>query len=55
MGYNYLQKYENGVDTNQFERYLNNITSNFRTVGQVLSTIGGFGILLSGYAYYKDL
>lgn len=55
MGYNYLQKYENGVDSNQLERYLNNTTSNFRAVGQVLSTIGGSGILLCGYAYYKDL
>lgn len=55
MRYNYLQKYENGVSTNELERYSDNITSNFRTTGQVLSTVGGFGILLCGYVYYKEL
>jgi hypothetical protein len=55
MGYNYMQKYENGIASTQLERYLNNITSNIRSAGQVLSTIGGFGILLCGYTYYKEL
>lgn len=55
MRNNYLQKYENGVSSNQLERYQNESTSNFRTVGQVLSTVGGFGILICGYAYYKEL
>ena len=55
MGYNYLQKYEDGVSSNIFEKYSNDITSNFRTAGQVLSTVGGFGILLCGYAYYNEL
>ncbi|WP_313347171.1 hypothetical protein [Sedimentibacter sp.] len=55
MQYNYLQKYENAVPSNQLERYLNDITSNFRTAGQVISTLGGFGILLCGYAHYKEL
>lgn len=55
MGYSYLQKYDNGVSSNTFEKYLNDITSNFRTAGQVLSTVGGFGILICGYAYYNEL
>lgn len=55
MRYTYLEKYENGVPSNQVERYLNDTTSNFRTAGQVLSTIGGFGLVLCGYAYYKEL
>lgn len=55
MRYDYLKKYKNGVPSDQLEIYSNDITSNFRIAGQVISTLGGFGILLCGYAYYKDL
>lgn len=44
-----------GMDTAQYARIVESTTSNFRTVGLVLSLIGGFGVLISGYAFYKEL
>lgn len=49
--------HENGgsIDTRVYERIINSNTSNFQTAGLVLSLVGGFGVLLSGYALYKEL
>ncbi len=44
-----------GMDTSQYLRIVETTTSNFRTTGLILSLIGGFGFLISGYALYKEL
>jgi len=43
------------IDTGKYERIIQSNTSNFRTVGLVLSAFGGMGILLSGHSLYKEL
>ena len=43
------------MDTSQYERIIDTNTSNFRTVGLILSLAGGFGFLLSGFALYNEL
>lgn len=43
------------MDTTKYERIIESTTSNFRTTGLILSLIGGFGVLISGYALYKEL
>lgn len=47
----------NGVsmDTSQYTRIIETTTSNFRTTGLILSLIGGFWFLISGYELYKEL
>lgn len=55
MGHNAIQRRGGSMDTSQYERIIDTNTSNFRTVGLVLSLVGGFGLLLSGYALYNEL
>lgn len=43
------------MDISQYERIIESTTSNFRTTGLILSLVGGFGFLISGYAIYKEL
>jgi|GEM_PF-884567 hypothetical protein len=43
------------MDTSSFQRIINTTTTNFQIVGTILSLIGGFGVLISGYALYKEL
>ena len=43
------------MDTSQYIRIIETTTSNFRTTGLILSLIGGFGFLISGYELYKEL
>lgn len=43
------------MDTSQYERIIEATTSNLRTVGIILSLIGGTGFLISGYTLYKEL
>ena len=43
------------MDTSEYIRIIETTTSNFRTTGLILSLIGGFGFLISGYALYKEL
>lgn len=42
------------MDTQRFYMIIEAYTSSFRTVGVVLSLIGGLGTLLSGYVLYKE-
>lgn len=43
------------MDTSQYHRIIDTNSSNFQTVGMVLSLVGGFGLLLSCFALYKEL
>jgi len=43
------------MDTSQYERIVNITSENYRTGGLVLALVGGFGALLSGYAFYKEI
>ncbi|MDP4089944.1 MAG: hypothetical protein Q8930_11825 [Bacillota bacterium] len=54
-GDNAMQRNGGVMDTSQYERIINTNTSNYQIIGGVLSLMGGFGILLSGYALYKEL
>lgn len=40
------------MDTIDYERVYATATTNVRTAGSILALVGGFGLLLSGYAYY---
>lgn len=41
-------------DTKWMDRIINTNTANFQIGGAILSLVGGFGVLLSGYALYKE-
>lgn len=43
------------MDTSQYHRIIDTNSSTFQTAGLVLSLVGGFGLLLSGFALYKEL
>lgn len=43
------------MGTSQYERIIESTTSNFKITGVILSCVGGFGILISGYALYREL
>jgi hypothetical protein len=55
MGHNAIQSNGGVMDTNKYERIIDTNTSNFQTVGLILSLVGGFGLLLSGFALYNEL
>jgi hypothetical protein len=55
IGSNAIQRNGGSMDTSQYERIIDTNTSNFRTVGLILSLVGGFGMLLSGFALYNEL
>lgn len=55
MGSNAIQRNGGSMDTSQYERIIDTNTSNFQTVGLILSFVGGFGFLLSGFALYNEL
>lgn len=55
MGYNAIQRSGGSMDTSQYERIIDTNTSNFKTVGLILSLVGGLGFLLSGFALYNEL
>lgn len=55
MGDNAIQSNGGSMDTNRYERIIDANASNFRTAGLVISIVGGIGLLLSGYALYKEL
>lgn len=55
MGSDAINARGGSMDTSSYERIIDTNTSNYRTVGLVLSLVGGFGTLLSGYALYKEL
>jgi hypothetical protein len=43
------------VDTNQFEQVIQGTIRSHQIGGFVLSFVGGFGVILSGYALYKEM
>ncbi len=47
---------ENGgsMDTSQYERIIDHTTTSYLTGGFAIALVGGFGLLLSGYALYRD-
>ena len=55
MGSNAIQRNGGSMATSQYERIIDTNTSNFRTVGLILSLVGGGGFLLSGFALYNEL
>ena len=55
IGSNAIQRNGGSMDTSQYERIIDTNTSNFRTVGLILSLVGGVGFLLSGFALYNEL
>lgn len=48
---------ENGgvMNTNEYNRIIEDSTIAYRTGGLVISLVGGFGVLLSGYALYNEI
>lgn len=47
---------ENGgsMDTSQYERIIDHTTVSYQAGGFAIALVGGFGMLLGGYALYKD-
>lgn len=43
------------MDGQQYNNVIVSTTENYRTGGMVISLVGGFGVLLSGYGLYKEL
>ena len=43
------------IDTNQYERIISSTITSYQMGGLVLSLTGGFGLLVSGYAIYKEI
>ena len=43
------------MNTSSYERIVDTTTTNFQIGGGILSMIGGFGLLLSGYIIYKEI
>jgi len=55
IGDNAIRRNGGSMDTSRYERIIDANTLNFRTVGLVVSLVGGIGMLLSGYALYKEI
>lgn len=55
MGDSAMKRNGGIIDSVTYERILDNNTSNFRIAGFALSLFGGAGIIVSGYALYKEL
>jgi len=54
-GNRFVRRMGGSVDTNQFERVVEGAIRSNQMGGFVLSFVGGFGVLLSGHALYKEL
>lgn len=48
---------ENGgvMNTNEYDRIIEDSTTSYRTGGLVISLVGGFGVLISGYSLYSEI
>ena len=55
LGYNAIQSNGGSMETSAYERIIAANTDNFRMGGLVISLVGGFGALLSGYALYTEM
>lgn len=45
----------NGGDPEVYYSVINNVAANCRSAGVLISSIGGAGILLSGYVIYREV
>lgn len=55
FGQNAMQANGGMMDIPEYERIITVNTENFRMGGLVISLVGGFGSLLSGYALYTGI
>jgi len=53
-GTNAIWKRGGSIDTWEYQQIIESTTSAYRTGGLVISLVGGFGMLLSGYALFKE-
>ena len=49
-----LQENGGSMDTSQYERIIDHTTVSYQAGGFAIALVGGFGLLLGGYALYKD-
>ena len=54
-GHNAMQANGGSMDTQRYYSIINSTTENYRTAGMVISLVGGFGLLISGYGVYKEI
>ena len=54
-GNRFVRSMGGSVDTNQFERVIEGAIRSYQVGGFVLSFVSGFGVIISGYALYKEL
>ena len=54
-GHREIQARGGSMDTAQYNNVIYSTTENFRTAGMVISLVGGFGVLLSGYGVYMEV
>lgn len=54
-GYRALQANGGSMDGQRYNYIIDSTTENYRTAGMVISLVGGFGILISGYGVYKEI
>ncbi len=50
-----LQNYGGLIDTSIYERTIKTTITNTQIIGGILSIFGAFGVLLSGFATYREL
>ena len=55
MGQSAIESQGGTMDTAQYHRIIDENTANFRSVGLVISIVGGIGFLMSGNALYHEL
>ncbi|MDA3733385.1 hypothetical protein PBV87_18055 [Niameybacter massiliensis] len=54
-GHKAMKNNGGSMDTNAYYRVIDTTTLNYQLIGGVLSLIGGCGVLISGYALYKEI
>ncbi len=55
-GYKAIENnYSGTIDTKEYERMIDNTASSYRIGGLAISLIGGSGLLLSGYVFYREI
>ncbi|MDF2521414.1 MAG: hypothetical protein K0R84_2042 [Clostridia bacterium] len=50
-----IRAHGGSMDTNSYNYIMNSTTENFRTGGMVIAFVGGLGVLISGYGFYKEI
>ena len=49
-----IRNHGGSMDTNQYLRIIESTSDSYRTGGMVISLVGGFGLLASGYILLKE-